>query len=60
MSQAAGEAVSLAIVDDDHMLLGGFESWLSGVPDLRLIAAVGTIDELLAGPDGSPRSCCST
>jgi DNA-binding NarL/FixJ family response regulator len=38
----------VAVVDDDRMLLDGLATWLDPVPDLRLVAAFGRADELLA------------
>jgi DNA-binding NarL/FixJ family response regulator len=31
----------------DRMLLSGLAAWLAGAPDLRLTAAIGTVDQLL-------------
>lgn len=42
--------ITVAVVDDDRMLLDGLRSWLAGVARLRLLAAVETVDALLAGP----------
>jgi DNA-binding NarL/FixJ family response regulator len=39
--------ISLAVVDDDRMLVEGLRSWLAGVRDLRLAATATTVDELL-------------
>lgn len=51
MRSAAGGAITLAVVDGDRMMLDGLKSWLwIAAPDLRLVAGVGTVDELLAGP----------
>lgn len=53
--------ITVAVVDDDRMLLDGMRAWLGGVPDLRLVATVTTVGELL-GPAatelayGQPRS----
>lgn len=44
--------ITVAVVDDDRMLLDGLRSWLAGAPRLRLVAAVATVDLLLARPDG--------
>ncbi|MFD7063931.1 response regulator [Streptomyces sp. NPDC059906] len=40
--------IRVAVVDDDRMLLEGLTSWLSGRAELRLVAAVATVDALLA------------
>ena len=44
------QAILVAAVDDDRMLLEGLASWLRGTPDLELVATAATVDELLAGP----------
>jgi DNA-binding NarL/FixJ family response regulator len=41
--------ITVAVVDDDRMLLDGMRSWLREVPGLRLLATAATVDELLAG-----------
>ncbi|MEV5969447.1 response regulator transcription factor [Streptomyces sp. NPDC051921] len=41
--------ISVAVVDDDRMLLDGMRAWLGGVPELDLVATAATVDELL-GP----------
>ncbi|WP_370416202.1 response regulator [Streptomyces fradiae] len=49
--------ISVAVVDDDRMLLDGMRSWLGGVPGLRVVATAATVGELLAGapgPDAGP------
>ncbi|WP_246094838.1 response regulator [Streptomyces roseicoloratus] len=49
--------ITVAVVDDDRMLLDGMRSWLGSVPELRLVATAGTVGELLAvpaGPAGTP------
>ncbi|MFF6772533.1 response regulator [Streptomyces sp. NPDC012637] len=48
--------ITVAVVDDDRMLLDGMRSWLGGVPELRLVATAGTVGELLAavGPGAPP------
>ncbi|WP_137991010.1 response regulator [Streptomyces vilmorinianum] len=44
--------ITVAVVDDDRMLLDGMRSWLGGVPELRLVATAATVRELLPGaPD---------
>lgn len=51
--------ISVAVVDDDRMLLDGMRSWLGGVPGLRVVATAATVGELLAtapGPDPAPPS----
>ncbi|MFI8823360.1 response regulator [Streptomyces sp. NPDC053431] len=39
--------ITVAVVDDDRMLLDGMRAWLGGVPELRLVATAATVDELL-------------
>ncbi|THA24031.1 response regulator transcription factor [Streptomyces sp. RKND-216] len=46
--------ISVAVVDDDRMLLDGMRSWLAGVPGLRLVATAATVAELL-GAQGPVR-----
>ncbi len=49
--------ITVAVVDDDRMLLEGLRSWLRDVPRVRLVAAVPTVAELLADArdeDGPP------
>ena len=48
--------ITVAVVDDDRMLLDGMRSWLGRVPELRLVATAGTVGELLSavGPGGPP------
>ncbi|WP_199315042.1 response regulator transcription factor [Streptomyces cadmiisoli] len=41
--------IRVAVVDDDRMLLDGLRAWLDGVPEVRLAATAGTVDDLLAG-----------
>ncbi|MEU9303179.1 response regulator transcription factor [Streptomyces sp. NPDC048269] len=43
--------ITVAVVDDDRMLLDGMRAWLGGVPELRLVATVATVGELLGTPD---------
>ncbi|MFD5326028.1 response regulator [Streptomyces sp. NPDC127092] len=40
--------ITVAVVDDDRMLLDGMRSWLGRVPELRLVATAATVGELLA------------
>lgn len=40
--------ISLAVIDDDRMLLDGLASWLAGDPGLRLAGTYGGVAELLA------------
>ncbi|MET9572118.1 response regulator [Streptomyces virginiae] len=49
--------ITVAVVDDDRMLRDGLRAWLGGVPDLRLVATVATVGELLAdsGRYGDPQ-----
>ncbi|MFB0629748.1 response regulator [Streptomyces sp. AB3(2024)] len=42
--------ITVAVVDDDRMMLDGLSSWLASGARLRLLAAVATVDALLAGP----------
>lgn len=45
--------IGLAAVDDDRMLLSGLAAWLADATDLRLVAALDTVDRLLRhGTDG--------
>ncbi|MFE3608010.1 response regulator [Streptomyces goshikiensis] len=44
--------ITVAVVDDDRMLLDGLRAWLGGVPELRLVATAATVGELLAATDG--------
>lgn len=41
--------ITLAVIDDDRMLLDGMLSWFGSVDDLELRAVAHTVDELLAG-----------
>jgi DNA-binding NarL/FixJ family response regulator len=41
--------ISVAVVDDDRMLLDGLRCWLEGVPELRLLSLTASVDELDAG-----------
>ncbi|MFD9353201.1 response regulator [Streptomyces sp. NPDC060031] len=43
--------ITVAVVDDDRMLLDGMRAWLGGVPELRLVATAATVGELLGEPD---------
>lgn len=42
--------ITVAVVDDDRMLLDGMRSWLGGVPELRLVATAATVGGLLTAP----------
>ncbi|WP_406863435.1 response regulator [Streptomyces sp. HUAS MG47] len=44
----AARVIDVAVVDDDRMLLDGLRAWLGDAPGLRLTAAAGTVDGLLA------------
>ncbi|MFD4151013.1 DNA-binding response regulator [Streptomyces goshikiensis] len=44
--------ITVAVVDDDRMLLDGLRAWLGGVPELRLVATAATVGELLGTADG--------
>lgn len=46
--------ITVAVVDDDRMLLDGLRSWLGSVPRIRVVAAVATVDELLTGLSSAP------
>ncbi|WP_433573467.1 response regulator [Streptomyces sp. CA-251247] len=41
--------ITVAVVDDDRMLLDGLRVWLDGVANVRLAAAECTVDGLFAG-----------
>ncbi|MEU9236317.1 response regulator transcription factor [Streptomyces subrutilus] len=41
---------TVAVVDDDRMLLDGMRAWLGAVPELRLVATAATVGELLGAP----------
>ncbi|MCQ8771076.1 response regulator [Streptomyces telluris] len=43
--------ITVAVVDDDRMLLDGLRAWLGRVPELRLVATAATVGELLGEPD---------
>ncbi|MGW0748438.1 response regulator [Streptomyces sp. NPDC002587] len=43
--------ITVSVVDDDRMLLDGMRAWLGGVPEVRLVATVATVRELLGPPD---------
>ncbi|MEU1820448.1 response regulator transcription factor [Streptomyces roseifaciens] len=43
--------ITVAVVDDDRMLLDGLRAWLGRVPELRLVATAATVGELLGAPD---------
>ncbi|MFF5970520.1 response regulator [Streptomyces sp. NPDC012769] len=46
--------ITVAVVDDDRMLLDGMRAWLGGVPELRLVATAATVGELLAAGSDAP------
>ncbi|MFW6725350.1 response regulator [Streptomyces sp. MAR4 CNY-716] len=46
--------ISVAVVDDDRMLLDGMGSWLDGVPGIRLVAVSDTVNGLLAAAPAPP------
>ncbi|MER7519641.1 response regulator transcription factor [Streptomyces sp. NPDC126499] len=46
--------ITVAVVDDDRMLLDGMRAWLGGVPELRLVATAATVGELLASGSAPP------
>ncbi|MDH6115285.1 two-component system nitrate/nitrite response regulator NarL [Kitasatospora sp. MAP12-15] len=50
---AVAEVITVAVVDDDRMLLDGMRSWLANVPGVRLLATTATADELLAEANSS-------
>ncbi|MFJ1791072.1 response regulator [Kitasatospora griseola] len=50
MTDRPCDAIRVAAVDDDRMLLDGLCSWLEKVPGLRLLASAPTVGDLLAGP----------
>lgn len=39
--------ITVAVVDDDRMLLDGIRSWLGNVPGLRLVGCAGTVSGLI-------------
>ncbi|MFJ6949687.1 hypothetical protein ACISU4_34550, partial [Streptomyces wuyuanensis] len=41
--------ITVAVVDDDRMLLDGLRVWLEDVPDVRLAATACTVGQLLDG-----------
>jgi two-component system nitrate/nitrite response regulator NarL len=41
-------SITVSVIDDDRMLLDGMVAWLAAEVDLRVVAAVTTVDELLA------------
>jgi len=43
--------ITVAVVDDDRMLLDGMRAWLGGMPALRLVATAATAGELLGARD---------
>ncbi|MFI8521057.1 response regulator [Streptomyces sp. NPDC085481] len=45
--------ITVAVVDDDRMLLDGMRSWLGSVPELRLVATAATVGELLGAATGA-------
>ncbi|MFD9516539.1 DNA-binding response regulator [Streptomyces sp. NPDC059979] len=47
--------ITVAVVDDDRMLLDGLRAWLGGVPELRLTATAATVGELLDARAPDPR-----
>jgi len=50
---AGVNAIRVAAVDDDRMLLDGLSTWLAQTGDIHLTLTAATVDELLAGgPDG--------
>lgn len=46
--------ITVAVVDDDRMLIDGMRAWLGGVPGLRLVATAATVEELLGAPGRQP------
>ncbi|MEH6372848.1 response regulator transcription factor [Streptomyces sp. KLMMK] len=46
--------ITVAVVDDDRMLLDGLRAWLGRVPELRLVATAATVGELLRTPGYTP------
>ncbi|MBM9617962.1 response regulator [Streptomyces zhihengii] len=45
---------TVAVVDDDRMLLDGMRAWLAPVPGLALVATAATVGDLLHGGEESP------
>ncbi|MGR4879961.1 response regulator [Streptomyces sp. LARHCF249] len=48
------QVTTVAVVDDDRMLLDGMRAWLGGVPELRVVATAATVAELLGAPAAQP------
>ncbi|MFI9273105.1 response regulator [Kitasatospora sp. NPDC052896] len=48
--------ITVAVVDDDRMLLDGMRCWLRQEPEVRVVAVAATVPELLAGAAGGPRA----
>ena len=46
--------ISVAVVDDDRMLLDGMRSWLAGAPGLRVVATAPTATALVHAVAGAP------
>ncbi|GAA3387743.1 response regulator transcription factor [Streptomyces roseoviridis] len=46
--------ITVAVVDDDRMLLDGMRAWLGDVPELRLVGTAATVGELLASGSAAP------
>lgn len=46
--------ITVAVVDDDRMLLDGMRAWLGGVPELRLVATEATVGALIGAPGAKP------
>ncbi|ROO51991.1 LuxR family two component transcriptional regulator [Micromonospora sp. Llam0] len=39
--------ITIAAVDDDRMLISGLTAWVDSAPDLRLVATVESVDQLM-------------
>lgn len=47
--------ITVAVVDDDRMLIDGMRTWLGQVPELRVVATAATVGDLLTpGPHVPP------
>lgn len=46
------DVILVGAIDDDRMLLSGFQSWLAPVDGIELVATAATVDEYLAAKPG--------
>jgi two-component system, NarL family, nitrate/nitrite response regulator NarL len=42
--------IDIAVIDNDQMLVEGMTTWLSRVPDIRLVRTATTVDDFLSRP----------